>query len=85
MQVHVFFCKSEYGYWRICVPLRIGLLDKWKERNGPRATYRQLVECLYEAKAIHSVDVLCRELGAPQNVAHTLPGPPQRSPPHQGI
>ena len=44
---------------------RIALLDVWVERNGPWATYRQLATCLYEAKAIKSLYVLCMELGAP--------------------
>lgn len=43
--------------------IRIALLDKWVERNGPFATYHQLAKCLYEAEAIESLQVLCKELG----------------------
>jgi hypothetical protein len=65
---------------------KIGLLDKWKERNGPWATYRHLAECLYNAGAIYSVDVLCRELiGTQQNPISPIPTPltPPQSPPQQ--
>ena len=48
---------------------RIGLLDKWKERNGPTATYRQLAKCLHKAEVIDSVHILCIELGAPKDAA----------------
>ena len=43
---------------------RIGLVDKWIERNGHTATYRALAKCLFEAGALDSVDRLCREFGA---------------------
>ena len=58
----------------------MGLLDKWVERNGPFATYRQLAECLYEAGAINTLHVLCKELGASEQNAtpvHSTPVPPQ--------
>ena len=42
---------------------RIDLLAKWLERNGSLATYRKLAECLYEAGAIETLQVLCEELG----------------------
>ena len=69
---------------------RIGLLDKWKERNGPMATYRQLAKSLHEAEVIGSVHALCMELGAPENamIASTAPEwpaahhtPPPATPP----
>ena len=58
---------------------RIDLLEKWLERNGPLATYRKLAKCLYEAGAIGTLQVLCKELGrnllaaAASNVAPNSP------------
>ena len=66
--------------------IRIALLDKWLERNGPWATYRKLAECLYEAGAIETLQVLCEELGgnfAAMNAPPPNPpplNPPQTSP-----
>ena len=51
------------GDLHFCAGIRIALLDKWLERNGPWATYRKLAECLYEAEAIQTLQVLCEELG----------------------
>ena len=48
-----------------CFLCRVGLIDKWIERNGHTATYLALAKCLYNAGAVDSVDVLCREFGAP--------------------
>ncbi|CAI8019371.1 Stress-activated protein kinase JNK [Geodia barretti] len=65
---------------------KIALLDKWLERNGPWATYRKLAECLYEAGAIETLQVLCEELGgnfAAMNAPPPNPpplNPPQTSP-----
>ena len=43
---------------------RLRLLEMWKERNGPWATYRKLAECLYAADKISAVETLCKLLGA---------------------
>jgi hypothetical protein len=53
---------------------QIALLDKWQKRNGPGATYRKLAECLYEAEAIETLQVLCSELGGD---LHRAPQPGQ--------
>ena len=58
---------------------RIGLLKKWKERNGYLATYRQLAMSLFNAGAIDSVHTLCQELGAPRNPL-ACPAPSQPPP-----
>lgn len=42
----------------------MGLVDKWIERNGHRATYRALAECLFNARAFDSVIKLCEQFGA---------------------
>ena len=44
--------------------VRVGLVDKWIERNGRAATYRALAKCLFEAGAVDSVDTLCTQFGA---------------------
>ena len=46
---------------------RIGLLNKWKEKNGPFATYRMLAESLFNAKRKDALRVLCEQLGASYN------------------
>lgn len=46
---------------------RIGLLNKWRERNGPHATYRKLAQSLFDAGKIDALQVLCELLGAPHN------------------
>ena len=64
---------------------RIGLIKKWKVRNGHLATYRQLTKSLFEAGAIDSVHTLCQELGAPRNPL-ACPAPSQPPPtPVRGI
>ena len=49
---------------------RLGLLQRWKEKNGPLATYRALAECLFNGKAIDSVDTLCKVLAASKPAPH---------------
>lgn len=83
-------CPSlEKSYLHKCYP-RIKLIEKWKERNGPRATYRHLAESLYRADAVDSVHVLCTELGAPptETDGASLPAtgpPPQHHMEHAGV
>ena len=43
------------------------------ERNGPWATSRKLAECLYEAEAIETLQVLCSELGGDLQRAPVIP------------
>jgi hypothetical protein len=43
---------------------KVALVDKWIEKNGHKATYRALAECLFKAGAKDSVDALCKEFGA---------------------
>lgn len=72
-----------------CYP-RIRLIEKWKERNGPLATYHHLAQSLYRADAVDSVHVLCTELGAPltETDGASLPAtspPPQQHMEHAGV
>ena len=46
------------------LPYRLRLLEMWKERNGPWATYRKLAEYLYAADKVSAVETLCKLLGA---------------------
>ena len=50
----------------ILFAFRIGLLNKWKEKNGHCATYRQLAKTLHKAGRISAVQTLCEQLGVPQ-------------------
>ena len=54
--------------------IRIALLQKWLERNGPWATYCKLAECLYEAGYIETLQVLCKELGGNLEPATSMQG-----------
>jgi hypothetical protein len=58
---------------------KIALLEKWVQRNGHLANYRQLAKCLYEAEDMNALDALRKELdgGAPQALYTT----PTSSPP----
>ena len=47
--------------------LRFTILRKWKEGNRCLATYRRLIQALFEAGAIDSIHNLCQELGAHHN------------------
>ena len=65
---------------------RIDLLDKWLERNGSLATYHKLAECLYQAGAIETLQVLCKELSEnlqPALASNVAPNSPPST--HQSL
>ncbi|CAI8022605.1 hypothetical protein GBAR_LOCUS13258 [Geodia barretti] len=64
---------------------QVALLDKWLQRNGPWATYRTLAECLYEARAIESLQVLCKELGGNLQPAAGIQAGKAHSPQYQAV
>ena len=60
------------------------MLNKWKQRRGHQATYRELAKSLHDANAINSLHILCQVLGA-QAAAQQPPvqQPPVQQPPVQ--
>ena len=39
------------------------MLNRWQERFGPEATYRNLIIAFHNAQKMDYVDVVCRQLG----------------------
>ena len=45
------------------------MLRKWRSKYGPKATYRNLTKCFYDADKLEVVEATCRVLGAPARSA----------------
>ena len=43
---------------------RRAVLQKWREKHGPAATYRNLAVCFYKADNLQMVERVCQALGA---------------------